>query len=545
MMIGCYYCVYHEDGVCYRTDADGTRAVDVSKKRYGCARRVSITDKNASCAIREKEENKKQIIKSLNKNGMWLLKYFRRCSNCCYYEKGKCYGVSSVPKDVGDHMWICEKYVGKKSKRADKAIQEKEECKRKIIERYMKSEEEKRNKEERERKHFEDILKKAESGDASAQVEVAQCYENGKGVEYDTNKCIEWYVKSAESGFQTAINELESRYYKTDTRSIDSNLRRRWSDIVANEKEKREKERRKREEQQEREYFEASLRRATTTKDNEAKMDVPRRYLQGIGVEKSLDKAIEWYIKNYEEGIKGAIDYLVSLHTIENLRLIKDLQLRDRWDATLEKENKRKAETRQLLISRATAGDRSDSWRVAEGYFYGKDGFEKNIPLAVEFYVKGCRAEIESLSLFGSRDLWNDKLNDYYNLFVGDYHKGPRIDYSTAMSLPTALKSKVDSMAEELRARKTAHNNKLRENAERERTRTEFENGKCKTCKYCHTDTVRKSRVEPGFLGTNTVCWNETVYYCYHMTGNKEYVEPNKRCNKYEKQTTRADAGYR
>jgi TPR repeat protein len=45
-----------------------------------------------------------------------------------------------------------------------------------------------------------ELVKKAETGDATAQYRLGQCYQKGIGVAKDEKKAFEWYKKSAEQG---------------------------------------------------------------------------------------------------------------------------------------------------------------------------------------------------------------------------------------------------------------------------------------------------------------------------------------------------------
>ena len=63
---------------------------------------------------------------------------------------------------------------------------------------------------------LQELEEAAKEGFARAQFNLAVCYEQGKWVEQDMEKAIEWYKKSAEQGNLNACYLLGSRYYNGD-----------------------------------------------------------------------------------------------------------------------------------------------------------------------------------------------------------------------------------------------------------------------------------------------------------------------------------------
>ena len=55
---------------------------------------------------------------------------------------------------------------------------------------------------------FEDILKKADKGDAKAQINLGDMYYDGKGVPRDYKKALHWWAKAAEQGHAEAQYNL-------------------------------------------------------------------------------------------------------------------------------------------------------------------------------------------------------------------------------------------------------------------------------------------------------------------------------------------------
>lgn len=61
--------------------------------------------------------------------------------------------------------------------------------------------------------NFDKTQKAAESGDPEKQYQLAWLYDWGQGVEQDTKKAIEWFVRSAYNGYAPAPTELGIMYH--------------------------------------------------------------------------------------------------------------------------------------------------------------------------------------------------------------------------------------------------------------------------------------------------------------------------------------------
>ncbi len=59
-----------------------------------------------------------------------------------------------------------------------------------------------------------ELMKKAEQGDASAQVNLGSIYYNGQGVPQDYKEALRWYLSAAEQGNATAQFNMGVIYYK-------------------------------------------------------------------------------------------------------------------------------------------------------------------------------------------------------------------------------------------------------------------------------------------------------------------------------------------
>jgi TPR repeat protein len=120
------------------------------------------------------------------------------------------------------------------------------------------------------------FLKAAMQDDPESQFYLCCCYLGGTGVEEDYGRALEWCLKSAKSGYAPAINNLGSLYM---TESSDMYDPKKGFEL----------------------YLEASERGFHI-----ADVNVAKCYEYGLGTDKNLTKAIEWYEKAYSNGIKEA-----------------------------------------------------------------------------------------------------------------------------------------------------------------------------------------------------------------------------------------------
>lgn len=173
---------------------------------------------------------------------------------------------------------------------------------------------------------FNELLKKAEAGDAKSQYLVALDYDIGnllRGAEPDVEKVIYWYTKSAQQGYAEAQNELavcyeQGKYVKKDLKVAaywyekaaaqnhalaNKQLGYLYKDGAGVEKNKSKADL----------YFKKSLQLylADAERGDEFAMYmVGECYFFGDGVEKDLDIAKSWYEKAAALGDQGAIEAL-------------------------------------------------------------------------------------------------------------------------------------------------------------------------------------------------------------------------------------------
>ena len=72
------------------------------------------------------------------------------------------------------------------------------------------------------------IFRRATQGDLEAQCHIGICYYEGKGIEQDVQKAVEWYRKAAEQGYADAQNRLGVRYDRGEGVEENSKIANEW-----------------------------------------------------------------------------------------------------------------------------------------------------------------------------------------------------------------------------------------------------------------------------------------------------------------------------
>lgn len=163
---------------------------------------------------------------------------------------------------------------------------------------------------------FDELLKKAERGDASAQFELGFYYEKGQGVIQSYKKAVEWYKKSAEQGYAKAQNNLGLCYkngegveqdykkavfwYRKSAEQGNAKAQFNLACCYANE------------EGGEQDYKKTVFwcRRSAEQGYARAQFNLGYCYDEGQGVEQDYKKAVYWYRKSAEQGNARAQFYL-------------------------------------------------------------------------------------------------------------------------------------------------------------------------------------------------------------------------------------------
>ena len=141
----------------------------------------------------------------------------------------------------------------------------------------------------------------AESGDATAQFNLAVFYEQGEGVEQDQAEAVHWYLKAADQGNAKAQYNLAICYARGEgvEKNLDTAIT--WAERAHEQGL----------EDAEEFLFALKLKReaakphfliAAERGDANAQFDLALRYADGDGVEQDQSKAVHWYQKAAEQG---------------------------------------------------------------------------------------------------------------------------------------------------------------------------------------------------------------------------------------------------
>ncbi|MBR4637022.1 MAG: SEL1-like repeat protein [Bacteroidales bacterium] len=118
-----------------------------------------------------------------------------------------------------------------------------------------------------------ELQKKAESGDATAQLNLALCYDSGSGVEKNLVEAHKWFLKAAEQGNGRALNAVGNDY-ANGVGGVEKDLNEaiKW------------------------------YRKSAEQGNDRGQGNMGWCYEYGNGVEKDLAEAVKWYRKSAEQG---------------------------------------------------------------------------------------------------------------------------------------------------------------------------------------------------------------------------------------------------
>ena len=188
---------------------------------------------------------------------------------------------------------------------------------------------------------FDELLKKAERGDASAQNNLGICYDEGQGVEQDYEKAVFWYRKSAEQGNDSAQYNLALCYVKGQGVEQDYEKAVEW------------------------------YRKSAEHGDSRAQFNLGHCYYKGQGVEQDYEKAVYWYKISAEQGNSRAQLYLGN-HYAKGEGVEQDYEKAVEW-------------------YRKSAEQGNSEAQINLGYCYYKGlGVEQDYEKAVEWYRKSA-----------------------------------------------------------------------------------------------------------------------------------------------------------
>ena len=145
-----------------------------------------------------------------------------------------------------------------------------------------------------------ELLKRAESGDATAQWELGCCYMMGTRVGKDEKEAVKWFIKSAEQGFAKAQALLGGCYERGKGVEKDAKEAVKW-------------------------YTKAA------EQGNEgAQLSLGKCYSDGTGVGKDEKEAVKWYTKAAEQGFAVA-QYELGVHYENGTGAGKDEKEAVKW----------------------------------------------------------------------------------------------------------------------------------------------------------------------------------------------------------------------
>ena len=199
--------------------------------------------------------------------------------------------------------------------------------------------------EEKKKRQFLECQQKAEQGDAAAQYQLGQYYEEGCGIDKSHSKAMEWYEKAMLQGYLGAYNALASCYTKEDIFGFQPDFNK---------------------------AFELFLQGAEQGDISCIRNLALWGYVGGHGTEKNLHKALEWFEK-------GIALYPNHKYGIELKELLPELLRKIAYQYDEEKEYQSAFDyyKRSAEMGDSCAMGNVGGW----GYFYGH-GTRKDIFLA-------------------------------------------------------------------------------------------------------------------------------------------------------------------
>lgn len=195
-------------------------------------------------------------------------------------------------------------------------------------------------------KAFDLYLKAAEAGDANSYSAVGYAYREGEGTMKDYQKAKEWYEKGIEAGDPNSFRHLGYMYspdfkgFETDNDKVFD----LWT-----------------------KGYEAAVKSSNSREMALIANNIGACYAEGWGVQKDVDKKIEWYTKAAESDDKMAMRNLAILY-YRGLGVPKDFDKAFYWFSKADK-----------------AGNLEARYYVGECYEYGR-GVEMNKSKAKQIY---------------------------------------------------------------------------------------------------------------------------------------------------------------
>lgn len=262
--------------------------------------------------------------------------------------------------------------------------------------------------------NYDELKPLAEQGDAEAQLKLAQCYDEGRTIEKDYTKVVEWCTKAAEQGYAGAQNNLGTCYYRGEGVEKDYAKAVEWYAKAAEQGESG---------AQynlgacyykgcgvEKDYAKALklFRKAAEQADSLALNDIGICYENGYGVEKDINKAVECYARAAEQGCATAqnnlgLCYIFGQGVETDYKkavewFTKAAEQNDGWgqyNLAVSYEKGEGVEKNYVKavewFTKAAMQGLADAQNTLGGYYKRGDGVEKDIAKAVEWYTKAAQ----------------------------------------------------------------------------------------------------------------------------------------------------------
>ena len=233
-------------------------------------------------------------------------------------------------------------------------------------------------------KAFEWCLKAANAGDANAMYDIADFYRNGEFVNKDTQKVLEWETKAAEAGHTYAMDHMMEAFIE-------------GSPVSENTLQK---------------IFENLTDSAENNPYNSNIMKLAKCYEKGVGVQKDLQKAFEWYVCAAEYG------YGEAFKIVGDFYYKGELVPQDKSNAL---EWYIKFYENAPSYSYPEKGD--VALKAAEMYENG-DGVEKNHPNALLWYYYAAINDSDTAKKYWQKEIGSDatsKIEEYLDKFGIEY----------------------------------------------------------------------------------------------------------------------------
>ena len=159
--------------------------------------------------------------------------------------------------------------------------------------------------------HIDSLIMNANQGDADAQVELAMCFDTGKGVKQNKYDALGWYKEASEQGSKEAIEFLNG-FYKNARIAADKGdkeAQRNMGSCYANGY------------GVEKDTIEAMnwFRKAAEQGHAEAQRVLGACYVTGYGVEKDTIEAMNWFRKAADQGDANAQNYIGACYAVGNV----------------------------------------------------------------------------------------------------------------------------------------------------------------------------------------------------------------------------------